>query len=573
MTALRSGAGSVLDLLDEGVRRFPNRVGYTFTEGESSNDDVTFADVRAGALTVAAAIAGEARELSRIVLGYPSGRRYLEATFGCLYAGVTPVSGHVPEFGRAGTAVDGLVRTARATGSQAVLVGPRLAHIGLSAAPDLTWIVVDDGEPSPLEPSGQEPEFAYVQATSGSTAAQRGVALTGQNLIANLEVQCELYPVTDSPVCVSWLPMSHDMGFVGPLLQPLYAETRSVFLTPLRFVMEPACWLRTIARFGARISGCPNFGYDHVLRRVSAADLPTLDLSSWSCAISGGEPIKPDTLDRFAHAFAYAGFDPTAFTAGYGLAEATSVVTAVEPNSSARARTFEREDLQAGCAVPSRDRDGRRLIGHGWVAAGHEVVIVDPQVREPLPPGRIGEIWVSGPAVAERYIEGSDEENAVFAAILANGEGPYLRTGDDGFHFDGELFVTGRRKELILVRGINHAPQDIEATVRESSDLLDDCRVAVSDLSTETEEDAVLVAVEVDDPIDEESFDALVDRIQEAVIEQHGIRVSDIAVLPTGGIPVTTSGKIRRRELARRYVTGEAQSTAIGIRQYAADPA
>lgn len=561
---MNASRDSVLGLLDQRARRSPDRLGYTFVAGEGRELSISFAELRAAALALAQALAKEVPGADRAVLGYPSGRRYLEATFACLYAGITPVSGHVAEFARAGAVVDGLVRTARATGSTVVLAKPRLAAIGREVAPEITWAALELAEvegDSRLPP--RAPEIAYVQTTSGSTGAQKGVALSDGNLLANLEAQAQLYPIGEESVTVSWLPMSHDMGFVGPLLQPLYSGGRTVFLAPLRFVADPASWLRAIARHRAEISGCPNFGYDHVLRRVSPAAVAGLDLSSWSCAISGGEAISPDTIDRFGETFGVLGFEAASFVAGYGLAEATSVVTAVGPGMTVRARTFDRAALKDGLAV-SATGSGRRLVGHGRAAAAHAVLIVDAKTREPLAPGRVGEIWVSGPSVAVGYLDAGEEENAVFHATLVDGSGPYLRTGDEGFVFEGELFLTGRSKEFILVRGVNHAPQDLEATAGGVDEGLEGSRLGAAALAEGGEvEERVLLGVELGEPPEEELLDQLAERIRSRVIEQHGIRITDLAFLPEGAIPVTNSGKIRRRELARRYLDGELATLAL----------
>ncbi|HMI81225.1 MAG TPA: AMP-binding protein [Solirubrobacterales bacterium] len=557
-----SGKGAVLSLLEQEARERPDRIAYTFVEPGERETGVSPGSLRAAALALAQAIAARAPDADRAVLGYPSGRRYLEAVFACLYAGVTPISGHVAEFGRAGAVADGLARTARATGARVVLVRPRLAAIGRETAPELAW--VEDGPVAPEDgpPRRRPPELAYVQTTSGSTGAQKGVALGDANLLANLRAQAQLYPIGEGSVTVSWLPMSHDMGFVGPLLQPLYSGSRSVFLPPLRFVADPLSWLRAMARHRAEISGCPNFGYDHVLRCVSAAELAGLDLSAWRCAISGGEPIRPETLERFAATLRGCGFEPTAFVAGYGLAEATSVVTAVDAGAPVRVRCFDRDALQRGEGVPASA--GRRLVGLGAAAAGHTLAVVDPETREPLAERRVGEIWVAGPSVGAGYLGASEEEeNAVFHAALASGEGPYLRTGDEGFLFEGELFLTGRSRELILVRGVNHAPQDLEATAREAGEALARSRLAAAALPREDGEEGVLLAVELDEPLDGDSLDRLAEGIRLRVAERHGIEITDLVFLPPGSVPLTGSGKVRRRELGRRHLDGELRPAAL----------
>lgn len=559
MTASEGGEGSILGLLEQKARLCPDRIGYTFVGAEGREVDVSFAELRAAALASAEVLAARAPGADRAVIGLPSGRRYLEAVFACLYAGITPVSGHVAEFGRARAVADGLARTARATESQVVLAKPRLAEVGQGSAPEIDWLgAADTASEGGIRQWQEALPVAYVQTTSGSTGAQKGVALSHGNLLANLRAQAQIYPLAEGAVSVSWLPMSHDLGFVGPLLQPLFSGSRTVFLMPLRFVADPASWLRAIARHRAEVSGCPNFGYDHLLRRFLPAAAEDLDLSSWRCAISGGEPVNPLTLERFAAAFGGFGFEATAFVAGYGLAEATSVVTAAAPGSTVRVHEFDREALRRGVAVRALDH-GRGLVGHGRAAAGHTALVVDPQARKPLPAGRVGEIWVSGPSVGLGYVGAAEEENAVFHSTLADGRGPYLRTGDEGFVFEGELFLTGRSKELILVRGVNHAPQDLEATVREADEVLERSQVAAVSLVKEGEEEQerVLLGVELGEHFDEESLHCLGEAIRSRVIEQHALEVTDLVFLPEGAIPLTGSGKIRRRELGRRYLEGE----------------
>src|SRR5262249_48406874 len=334
-------------------------------------------------------------------------------------------------------------------------------------------------------PQVSNASIALLQYTSGSTGSPRGVLLTHRNLLHNLESQMSGFGYSTRDVGVSWLPFSHDMGLIGAVLMALFGGGHCVLLSAVHFVEQPIRWLRAIATYGATISGGPNFAYDLCGRRVAPEQRKGLDLSRWAVAFNGAETVRAATLRRFAEAFAECGFRGEAMYPCYGLAEATLYVAGGTRGAAPSTLVVRQTDLRRGTIGEGRgggpargvDRESDPGRGAGLVAGGRgmraqRIVIAGPLERAECEPGEIGEIWVFGPSVAQGYFNRDEETRERFAARLLSGEGPYLRTGDLGFVHDGELFVTGRLKHLIIIRGTNYYPQDIESTAEESHETL-----------------------------------------------------------------------------------------------------
>jgi acyl-CoA synthetase (AMP-forming)/AMP-acid ligase II len=384
--------------------------------------------------------------------------------------------------------------------------------IDVDALPECDDLLSDDH----AEPH----HVAFLQYTSGSTAEPRGVMVTHANLLHNLADAHALARHDARSASVSWLPVIHDMGLIQGILQPAFSGFPAWLMSPGSFLHRPIRWLQAISRTGATISGGPNFAYELAVRRISAAERIGLNLSSWQLAFNGAEPIRQSTLDAFCDAFGPCGFSPGAFRPSYGLAEATLLVSTGT-------------GAHVTCGSP---------------APGTDVRIVDPHTQRECEPGTPGEIWIAGPGVAAGYWNQPEATRATFGArITGSDTGPFLRSGDLGVIDADGLHVTGRIKDVLIVRGIKHFPQDIEGTVERASPWLRAGCCAVFAV-TGADGDDVAVAAELDAPasLPDVSHDALILDIREAVGAAHGIQVSAVALVAPGAIPKTTSGKLQR---------------------------
>ncbi len=401
--------------------------------------------------------------------------------------------------------------------------------------------------------------LAFLQYTSGSTAAPKGVMLSHHNLLHNLDLVYRRFGHTPRSHVVSWLPPYHDMGLIGALLQPLYGGFSATLLAPAAFLRSPYRWLDTISRAeGVVTSGAPNFAYDLCVRTITPEQRATLDLSRWAVAFNGAEPIRSETLERFVDTFAPHGFRCEALYPTYGLAEATLMVSGGSPAAAPVVRRYDAKPLGRGRVVAASPEDtrARALVGCGAAPLDRSIVIVDPTTSTECTPGHVGEIWLTGPSVAQGYWRRPDETDAIFRAYLKDGgEGPFLRTGDLGFVDDSELFVTGRLDDLVVIRGRNHYPQDIELTVERCHAALRPGHGAAFTVSTDGEERLVVVQ-ELERADRRANVAALARAIRAAVAEQHGVRVGVVVLARPGGVPMTSSGKVRRRACRQAYLDG-----------------
>ena len=570
------GPITLIDLLRWRASHQPKRVAYTFLEdGEAAEHFVDYEELDRQARTIAARLqtlkitVGE-----RALLFYPPGLEYVAAFLGCLYAGVVAVPGYPPRINRPITrlraiAADSKATAALTTASILSSLDRRLAH-----APEmksLRWFATDDGRDPGREwrcPEIGDNTLAFLQYTSGSTAAPKGVMLNHGNLLHNLAMIHHGLGYTPDSHMVSWLPPYHDMGLIGGVLQPLYGGFPATLIPPVSFLQRPLRWLRAISRLGADTGGGPDFAYDLCSRKVTPEERATLDLSRWTVAFNGAEPIRQETLKRFATAFEPCGFRWEAFYPTYGLAEATLIVSGGSQTTppivlSVGGAEFERDRIVVASAG---DKGVRTLVGCGRALEDQKVVVVDPESLIRCPPDQVGEIWVSGPSVAKGYWGQPEETTHAFRACLADtGEGPFLRTGDLGFLHHGELFVTGRLKDLIVIRGRNHYPQDIEHTVEQSHVALRQGGCAA--FSVETDEGERLVVVQELERSYVRSADVgeVAKVIRRAITEKHEVQVHAVVLVRTGSVPRTSSGKIQRRASRAAYSGGTLATVATDV--------
>ncbi|MBV9108095.1 MAG: fatty acyl-AMP ligase, partial [Gemmatimonadetes bacterium] len=541
---------TLVALLRERSRLHPDRTAFVFLpDGEREGARLTYGELdrharRIAALLRAGGLAGE-----RALLLFPPGLAFVAAYFGCLYAGVVAVPVYPPRSNRHLDRVQAIVADAdaRAVVATADVIASLVRHAeatpGLAA---LRWIAADleaGGEDAWSDPGTSPDDVAFLQYTSGSTSTPKGVRVTHANLLANQAMLKDAFGHGDGLTVVGWLPVYHDMGLIGNVLHPLYVGGTCVLMPPTAFLQRPARWLEAVSRYGAETSGGPNFAYDLCAERVSDEEKAALDLSRWRVAFCGAEPVRAATLERFAAAFGECGFRRDAFYPCYGLAEATLFVTGGRSGAPPVVRGFDAGALESDRAVSEDGDSGVRLVGcgFGWQGGRVEIVRRDDRVR--CAPGEVGEIWVSGPHVAHGYWNRADDTAETFGAHTADGDGPFLRTGDLGFVDGGELFVTGRAKDLIILRGRNLYPQDVEATAGTAHGALQPGGGAAFSVDADGEERLVIVHEVRRTALRELDASEVARRIREEVAAAHEAAVHDIALIGPATLAKTSSGK------------------------------
>ncbi len=491
----------------------------------------------------------------RVLLLYPPGLDFIAAFFGCLYGGAIAVPVYPPKRNRSMLRIEAVANSARA--KLALTTDEVLKRVNelISETPDLTRIpwLATTSLPAGLEDEWSSPgvdseTLAFLQFTSGSTGTPKGVMLTHGNLLHNsmLIQQGFEHGRTDSGVF--WLPSYHDMGLIGGILQPIYCGRPNVLMSPLSFLTKPFRWLSAISRYHGTTSGGPNFAYDLCVRQIKEEQLDGLDLSSWKVAFNGAEPVQAETLDRFAEKFERCGFRYEAFYPCFGLAEGTLIVTGGIQKEKPVVRSFDADSLVGGRAIDAVPGavHVHRLVSSGRPIFDQRVAVVDPDTCIECAPGTVGEIWTKSPSVAHGYWERPEATQETFNAHIADtNEGPFMRTGDLGFVLDGEFYITGRIKDLIIIRGVNVYPQDIELTAQKSHELLrPNCGGAF--MYGEVQKEKLALVQEVERKFKPEDADAIFAGIRKAIALEHEIPIDNIVLVRHGSVPKTSSGKVQR---------------------------
>ncbi|HEY3871111.1 MAG TPA: amino acid adenylation domain-containing protein [Actinocrinis sp.] len=563
---------TIVDTLRRRAGDTPDRLAFEFEESDDVVRAVDYAGLDHAARSVAALIKERGASGNRVLLLHPPGLDYVSAFLGCLYAGAVAVPIYPPGSLRglervaaiASDCAAELALSDSATVQALEGVGGGSGGDGRSALPEHIRLMASDGlDPASadgwLERRPRSEDLAFLQYTSGSTGRPKGVMLSHGNLVHNSAVLAQRLGLTEESRAVSWLPPYHDMGLIGGILQPLHAGFPCTLLSPLTFLHQPLRWLRALSRTHATITAAPDFAYAETARRASAEELELLDLSNLRHALVGAEPVRAATLDAFATALHPAGFRRTAFYPCYGLAEATLFVSgAADPQSGPSLLHAARAGLEEGRAVVAGPHDGPAavLTGAGVASGEDEVVVVDPGSGREAPQGTVGEVWVAGPTVAQGYWRRPDETAEIFGARSPDRpDRVFLRTGDLGFVHVGELFIAGRIKDLIVLRGRNHHPQDIEQTAGAAHPLLQPSRAAVFALDDGTAERVILVH-EVRRDFTADQGTAVTAAVRRAVATDHGLHLDEVVLVRLGAIPRTSSGKIRRAECRQRWLSG-----------------
>ncbi len=572
-TTCPQGLTNLIHLLRRRVQEHRGKTVYTYLiDGELQEISLTYGELERRAVAIAAHLQSYISPGERVLLLFPPGIEFPAAFFGCLYAGMVAVPTYPPHSSQFLTSLVAAVSDARPTvalSTASTLQEYRCQIEETPALATLKWIatdtIADDLVNCWQEPRLGADALAVLQYTSGSTGRPKGVMVSHGNLLHNSSLIHTVFGHSPSCRGVIWLPPYHDMGLIGGIIQPVYAGAQTILLSPVHFIQKPLRWLMAISRYRATTSGGPNFAYDLCVRKITMEQKSGLDLSSWDVAFNGAEPIKGETLQRFAAAFEPCGFRQKAYLPCYGLAETTLIASGCRKSSEP---TFLRADVQtlkAGslALTAGNSEHDCQLVGNGGAPPDHEIIIVDPDKRTPCRSDQIGEIWIAGPSVALGYWNRPEESAQTFRARLAdNGEGRFLRTGDLGVLHAGQLFVTGRLKDLIIIRGLNHYPQDIERTVERSHPALRaDCGAA---FAVEVgDEERLVVVQEVERrfirKLDEE---AVIGAIRQSVSREHGIHVYAAVLIKTSSLPKTTSGKVQRYLCREHFIQGSLKVVA-----------
>jgi len=562
------GLPNMIHLLRQRAQEQWGKTVYTYlTDGESQETRLTYGELERRALAIAAYLQSCISPGARVLLLYPPGAEFPAAFFGCLCAGMVAVPAYPPHSKQF---LASLIATVSDVGSTVALsTTATLEHYReqIENNPELVslkWIPTDTIA-NDLADDWQEPllgadALAVLQYTSGSTGNPKGVMVSHGNLLHNSAVIHAVFEHAPSLRGVIWLPPYHDMGLIGGIIQPVYAGGEAVLLSPVHFIQKPLRWLMAISRYRATTSGGPNFAFDLCVRKITPEQKSGLDLSSWEVAFNGAEPVRGETLRRFAAAFEPCGFRQKAYLPCYGLAETTLIACGCNNGSEPTFLQADAQALKAGrIALAAVDRGHDfELVGNGETPADHAIVIVDPKKRTPCENETIGEIWIAGPSVAQGYWNRPDETEETFRARFADtGRGPFLRTGDLGFIHTGQLFVTGRLKDLIIIRGLNHYPQDIERTVERSHEALREGCGAAFAVEAGDEEQLVVVH-EIERPyIKKLNAEAVIGAIRQSVTREHGVQAYAVVLLKTSTLPKTTSGKVKRRLCREHFIQGK----------------
>lgn len=560
--------------LEKNAALTPNKIALSFFDRVNGVptvlDSLTYQQLVQRAHTVAdylreqGAIPGE-----RVLVILPQSLDYMVAFFGCLYAQLIAVSLYPPKGAQHLHRVNTVLTDANAhyiiadqqslevlySDKVSARVNTAIRYLNITDAVahqsiNQTVIPVDFDSDTP----------AYLQYTSGSTGDPKGVMVSHANLQINLEMQQPIFDTSAATIVVSWLPLSHDMGLIGAPLTAVYWGGTAYLFNPMSFIRQPRLWLEAISHFRGTLSWAPNFAYDLCVKNVPKTQRQGLDLSSWQVAVNAAEPVRIDTLKAFIDAYQPYGFNPSAMRTGYGLAEATLMVTAMRRGDKLYSETLDTQLLQtdniAVLAAPGSTMTTQK-VSNGKNYNPSKVYIVDPGSWKQLKPRSVGEIWVSGLHICAGYWQKIEINKAIFSAYTAQGNGPCLRTGDLGYmNEQGDLFIVGRLKDVIIIRGKNYAAVDIEQTVVACHSALKTGFVAAFSVDR-AEQEQLIVLVELRNPLPAEQSAQLIALAQKQLRVEHGITAQEIVLVGRGALAKTTSGKLQRQIYKRHYLTNQ----------------
>ena len=554
-----------------------NQRAFTFMiDGNVEGTALSYGELDHQARSIGALLQQHHVQGERALLLYPQRLDVIAAFFGCLYAGIIPIPAPAPEASRLKRTIPRLQAIAKDAQTSIVLTTSEIIAIvaeGRFAIPEfqkMHWLTTEDIAIELAQnwrnPDVKDNDLAYLQYTSGSTSTPKGVMISHKNIMfhcANLQETCGYTP--DSAT-VTWMPYFHDYGLVEGLIVPLYNGTPCYVMSPFSFLRRPFNWLQTISRYKATHSQAPNFAYDQCVRRITAEQRAQLDLSCWQAAGNAAEPINPKVLKNFLQAFENSGFRPEAFCPAYGLAEATLLASFSPQTEAPVVIHLQPSALEENQIVEASNSQEvvRQVSGCGRIVCNTKVAIVNPETLAKCSPDEVGEIWVSGSSVAKGYWQRPEDTKLTFQAYIADiGEGPFLRTGDLGFIKDDQLFVTGRLKDVIIIRGTNHYPQDIEWTVQDSHSALRAENGAAFGVEVNGEE-RLVIAQEIERNSQQHiNVDRVFEDIRKKVFDQHEIQAHAVLLIKPGTLPKTSSGKIQRSACRQGFIEDSLSVIAI----------
>ncbi|MEH2243327.1 condensation domain-containing protein [Nostoc sp.] len=562
---------TVVDILRYRSWIQPDTKAFTFLEdGETEERTLTYQQLDQRSRAIASQLQAMGMSGERALLVYPPGLDYLTAFFGCLYAGVVAVPAYPPRNQRNTPRIQAIVSDAQAQiALTTTAIYSKTKSLLAEKQDNLQWLVTDNLAPG-LEDTWCEPlintkSLAFLQYTSGSTGIPKGVMISHGNLLHNTTMTYQFMNHSPASKFISWLPIYHDMGLIGGVLQPLYGGFSCILMSPASFLQRPYRWLKAISHYQGTTSGAPNFAYDLCIQKITPEQRATLDLTTWDVAFSGAEPVRQETLERFAATFAECGFRQEAFYPCYGMAEATLMVSGGCKTASPDVKTILKSALsQNQVQETTSQEDTQTFVSCGQTLPQQQILIVNPETLTPCPANEVGEIWVSGPSVGHGYWDRASETQETFHAYLKDSQvGPFLRTGDLGFLDDGQLFITGRAKDLIIIRGRNLYPQDIELTVESTHQSLRS--VSGAAFAVEVDNQEQLCVVQELEFRAKPHLDEVIAAIRQAVAEEHEIQVYAVVLIQPGTIPKTSSGKIQRRATKANFLVGNLDVVASSI--------
>ncbi|MCC5648468.1 amino acid adenylation domain-containing protein [Nostoc sp. XA013] len=567
---------TLVELLRYRSSRQAKQLSYTFlSDGETESDRLTYQELDRCSRAIASQLQSLGLSGERALLLYPPGLEYLAAFFGCLYAGVVAVPAYPPRNQRNTPRILAILQDSQAAiilTTSGILSQVQSLFADKFDIDNIHWLATNNLAPG-IEEGWHKPPIntdtlAFLQYTSGSTGTPKGVMVTHGNLLHNAQVEYQYMEHTSSSKFVTWLPAYHDMGLIGCIFQSLYGGFPCIMMPPASFLQRPYRWLKAISDYRGTTSGAPNFAYELCIEKITPEQRSTLDLSSWSVAFNGAEPIRQETLESFAATFAECGFRPEAFYPCYGMAEATLMVSGSVKNALVTTKTLQKTALESNHIVDAVADDSTVLVGCGQVVPQQHIVIANPETLTRCDRDEVGEIWVSGPSIGHGYWNRPEETEQTFHAYLqdtgVNGaSGPFLRTGDLGFLHNGELFITGRVKDLIIIRGRNLYPQDIELTAECSHNALRSGSVAA--FAVEVEKEERLVVVQELEFRAKPNIDEATAAIRQAITEEHEVQVYAVVLIRAGTIPKTSSGKIQRRATKAGFLAGTLEVVGSSI--------
>ncbi|MDQ2819988.1 MAG: AMP-binding protein [Pseudomonadota bacterium] len=567
----------------------PHQIAYTFLRDDGKIDEITYGALAQRATRLAMHLAAQAPQGSRMLLLYPAGLEFITVYFACLLGGMIAVPATIPHKSRASLRLQALLADA-----EPALI---LTSSDCAASVQASLMLIDAGHrscvttdtislathASPLQdiplPVITPDMTAFLQYTSGSTALPKGVEITHFNIASNAEAIRRSFGFSPASVMVSWLPLFHDMGLIGSVVAPMVVGFHAVLMAPAAFLKNPASWLQAITRYRATCAGAPNFGWDYCAKKIGPDAIEGLELSSLQVAYNGSEPVRASTLRAFVDAFGSVGMRATAQFPCYGMAEATLFISGGPAGRAPIVRTISKSMLEGNHVrdAEAGSDNAREVVSSGQVAFGHEVVIVDPESLRPAGRNRVGEVWASGPSIARGYWQRPEQSEATFGNYLASTrQGPFLRTGDLGFLSDGELFITGRLKDLVIVNGRNVYPQDVEEVLERAIDFIAPNMCAAFSVEVDGQERLAIVA-EANRTLvraaqqharsgetTADSNDAVLARIEASarhaclvIAQQFDVSVSLLVFVKPGSFPRTTSGKVQRSRCKELTLTGQ----------------